>query len=182
MLILASSSPRRKELLGKIRKDFIVFSPNVDESLIQGYLKSYNLSYDESRLKAYMVHSFYPNDEILAADTIVICDGEVLGKPKDKNDAIRMLEKQSGKRLVVLTSYTYLSSKQEISRTVKSYVYFNELNRQQIEEYIDKFNPLDKAGSFGIQDDYPLIDHIEGSFDNIKGLPTEDLLKFVFRN
>ncbi len=182
MLILASGSPRRKELLSKIRKDFIIFSPNIDEKLIEPYLKAYNVSYDEARLKAYMVHSFYPNDEVLAADTLVICAGEILTKPKDRVEAISMLEKQSGKKLVVLTSYTYLSSQTEISRTVKSYVYFNKLNRNQIEEYIDKFNPLDKAGAFGIQDDYPLIDHIEGSYDNIKGLPTEDLLKFVFRN
>ena len=182
MLILASSSPRRKELLSKITTSFIVFSPNIDEGLIQPYLSSYGISYDESRIKAYMVRSFYPNDEILAADTTVICDGETLGKPKDRDDAIKMLEIESGKKLVVLTSYTYLSAKTEISRTVKSYVYFKELSRKQIEEYVNKFNPLDKAGSFGIQDDFPLIDHIEGSYDNIKGLPTEDLLKFVFRN
>ncbi len=182
MLILASSSPRRKELLSKITTSFIVFSPNIDESVIQPYLSSYGISYDESRIKAYMVRSLYPNDEVLAADTTVICDGKTLGKPKDREDAINMLENESGKRLVVLTSYTYLSPKTEISRTVKSYVYFNKLTRTQIEEYIDKFSPFDKAGSFGIQDDYPLIDHIEGSYDNIKGLPTEDLMKFVFRN
>ncbi len=182
MLILASSSPRRKELLSKITTSFVVFLPNIDEELIQPYLSSYGISYDESRIKAYMVRSFYPNDEILAADTTVICDGKSLGKPKDRNDAIAMLENESGKRLIVLTSYTYLSPKVEISRTVKSYVYFNELTHDQIVEYVDKFEPFDKAGAFGIQDDFPLIDHIEGSYDNIKGLPTEDLRKFVFRN
>ena len=93
----------------------------------------------------------------------------------DEEDAKRMLRMLSGKKHIVLSGYTIINKKYEISKTIKSIVYFNELNEEQIEEYIDKFKPLDKAGAYGIQDDYPLIHHIEGSYYNVMGLPIEDI-------
>ena len=173
MFILASSSPRRKELLKEIVKDFIIVSPNIDESILK--LDPSKLSYEEAKTKAYAVASMYPHDEILSCDTIVILDGKALGKPKDKDDAFSMLKSQSGKKQVVISSYTYIGKGKEISRSVKTYVYFNNLTDEQISDYIERFNPLDKAGSYGIQDNFPLISHIEGSFKNVMGLPVEDI-------
>lgn len=182
MFILASSSPRRKLLLRKLIQDFVILSPNVDERALDALYDPSRLSKEESRLKAYAILKEHPNDEILSADTIVVLDNKVLGKPKDKEDAVRMLLQESGKKQAVLTSYTYLGNGKEITRTVRSYVYFNPLTEKEIREYVERFLPLDKAGSYGIQDDFPLISHIEGSYDNIMGLPTEDLAKHVFRN
>ena len=90
MLILASSSPRRQELLKKLSKSFTIMVPEVDERLLDSSLDPKDLPAEESRLKAYAIHARYPNDEVLACDTIVILEGEVLGKPKDEADAIAM--------------------------------------------------------------------------------------------
>ena len=180
MFILASGSPRRKELLKKLVKHFTVIIPNIDERSLDRVIPPSELAYEEARTKAYAIHSQYPNDEVLACDTIVILDGEVLGKPGNQENAIRMLKKESGKRQVVLSSYTYFGPGKEISRTVKSYVYFNKLNEEQIREYVEKYRPFDKAGGYGIQDEAGLINHIEGSYDNVMGLPTEDIAKMVF--
>ena len=181
MLIRASASPRRRELLRKLVPSFIAIVPFVDERAMDGVRKPKDLSTEEARLKAYEVFSMNPDDEVLGCDTIVICDGEVLSKPKDKEDAFRMLRKQSGKSTKVLSSYTYISSQREITRTVTSKVVFNELSDEDINAYIEKFQPFDKAGSYGIQDDFPLTKKIEGSYYNVMGLPVEDLEEHVFK-
>ena len=101
MFILASSSPRRKQLLKEITPQFTVISPNIDESLLK--LEPSKLSYEEAKTKAYAIASKYPNDEVLSCDTIVILDGKALGKPKNKDDAFNMLKNQSGKKQVVIS-------------------------------------------------------------------------------
>jgi septum formation protein len=181
MLILASSSPRRKELLKKLDKDFTVIPAEVDERSLDGVYSPMALPIEESRLKAYYVHALYPNDRVLAADTIVLLDGQILGKPKNEKDAIEMLKKERGKKQSVITGYTYLSPRREINRSVRTYVYFNDLSDEEIEEYVRKFKPLDKAGAYGIQDDPRLVSRLEGSYDNVMGLPTEDLEEHVFK-
>ena len=93
-----------------------------------------------------------------------------------------MLSSQSGHKEIVLSAYTFISPAKEISRTVATEVYFHRLSPKQIEKYVDEFQPFDKAGAYGIQDDFPLIERIEGSFDNVMGLPTEDLQKHVFNH
>jgi septum formation protein len=175
MLILASGSPRRKELLKKVFSDYTVIVPNIDERILD--LDPKDLPAEESKEKAYAIHALYPNDAVLACDTIVVLNGEILGKPKDEADAIRMLKLQSGKRQVVLSGYTYIDAHKEVTRTVMTYVYFNVLSDELIAAYVKDKKPLDKAGAYGIQDGYPLINHIEGSFDNVMGLPTEDIAK-----
>lgn len=180
MLLLASASPRRKELLKKLVPEFLVFPANIDERILDNVLDPRDLPKEESKLKAYDVFRHYPNDEILACDTIVIVDGRELGKPKSKEEAYRMLAFESAKKQIVLSGYTYLSKEKEITRTVRTEVYFNSLSEEQIHYYVDTFLPLDKAGSYGIQDDFPLIQKIVGSYDNVMGLPTEDLAKHVF--
>lgn len=180
-LILASGSPRRKELLGKLAPEFSIVVPQVDESILEGSVPNDRLPLEESKLKAYSVLKDHPEARILACDTVVILDDEILGKPKDEEDAFRMLSKESGKKQIVLSGYTYLDGENEISRSVKTVVHFRKLSPEEIREYIEKCRPLDKAGAYGIQDDYPLIELIEGSYDNVMGLPTEDLKKHVFR-
>lgn len=182
MFILASSSPRRSLLLKKCVNDFQIVVPNVDERLLDKSIKAIDLAKEESRLKAYDVFRKYPKDEILACDTIVLLDKEILGKPFSQEEAIEMLKKESGKRQIVLSGYTYISKEKEISRTVATSVYFNSLTEAQIREYIRIFKPFDKAGSYGIQDDFPLIKKIVGSYDNVMGLPTEDILVHVFNS
>ena len=179
MFILASASPRRKELLKKVTEDFVIIVPDVDEKIL--HLSPKDLAIEESKQKAYAISSKHPDDEVLACDTIVVLDGEILGKPKDEQEAFSMLRRQSGKKQTVLSGYTYIGKGKEISRTVATDVYFNQLSDELILDYIAKKKPLDKAGAYGIQDGYPLIDHYVGSFDNVMGLPTEDLIKHLPR-
>lgn len=181
MLILASASPRRHELLKLLVPSFDIVVPKIDERLLDDVMNPKDLSAEESRLKAYAIFSTHPNDEVLSCDTIVVLNGKALEKPKDYEDAFRMLKEESGKTQVVLSSYTYISSKKEITRTVASTITFNELSDSQIEEYIKNFRPFDKAGSYGIQDDFPLIKEIKGSYYNVMGLPIEDLKSHVFK-
>ena len=179
MVILASASPRRKELLKKIYPEFKIVVPEVDERLLDTVLTPKDLAAEESRLKAYAVFASYPEDEIIACDTIVVLDEKVLGKPKDEEEAKAMLRKESGRWQTVLSGYTYLSKKKEITRTVATHVLFHELSDELIEEYVRTKSPLDKAVAYGIQDGFPLIREIDGSFDNVMGLPTEDMAKHL---
>lgn len=180
MLILASASPRRKELLKKITKSFTVIPADVDERSLDNVILPHNLPLEESRLKAYYIHALYPHDCVLSCDTIVILHNEVLGKPKNEEEAKRMLRKESGEKQIVLSGYTFISPEREISRSVATKVYFNKLTDAMIDDYIKKFHPLDKAGAYGIQDEAGLINSIDGSYDNVMGLPTEDIKMHVF--
>lgn len=174
MLILASQSPRRKELIKKITNDFVVMPANIDESDLK--VPASDLPGELSKEKAYAIFSKYPNDTVLSCDTIVILDGKVLGKPHSKEEASKMLHDLSGKKHVVISGYTLINKNREITRTVRTYVYFNKLSDKTIDEYIKTGSPMDKAGAYGIQDEgFDLVNHIEGSFDNVMGLPTEDL-------
>ena len=178
MFILASGSPRRKELLHKLIDDFAVIVPNVDESLL--HIQAKDLPAEESKAKAYAVKALYPDDEVLACDTIVVLDGKALGKPKDAKEAKAMLRAQSGKKQIVLSGYTYLGHGKEITRTVATEVHFNKLSKSLIDSYVASKKPLDKAGAYGIQDtEFPLVKEIVGSYDNVMGLPTEDILAHV---
>lgn len=170
MIILASKSPRRKELLSKLVDEFIIITPTIDE-----YLYPFEqLSFE----KAKIVAQDHPDDIIIAADTLVIKDKVVFGKPKDDEDAKRMLKELSGKSHQVKTVYTILSLNKniEITRIITSTVYFNNLSSQLIDDYVKTKSPLDKAGGYGIQDKaFNLVNHIEGSYSNIVGLPIEEL-------
>ncbi len=178
MFILASASPRRKELLSTLIKDFKVIVSDVDEKITVSNI--YSLPLELSKLKAHAVFKNNPNSTVLAADTIVILENEILGKPADKEDAKKMLRKLSSKKHQVITGYTILSQNKEINRYVITDVYFNELSEELIDAYIATNSPLDKAGAYGIQDkNFPLVNHIEGSYSNVMGLPLEDLAKFL---
>lgn len=171
MFILASKSPRRKELLKQIIPEFSIIPSNVDE---------FKYPLDQlSLVKALEIAKNHPEDIIISADTIVILNDIVFGKPQSKEEAFKMLSQLSNNVHEVKTIYTIFSEKSHISHTrvITSKVYFNKLSNDLINKYILSGSPLDKAGAYGIQDNdtFHIIDHIEGSYYNIVGLPIDEL-------
>lgn len=178
MLILASKSPRRHQLLKKIVSQFKIVPADIDEASVRSATSE--RAKETAKMKAYKIAAIYPGATVLAVDTIVYCQGQLFGKPKDAADAKRMLEALSGKRHRVITGYTLLDSSKEINRSVVTEVYFNELSPETIEAYIASGSPFDKAGAYGIQDEeFHLVNKIVGSYDNVMGLPTESLRKYL---
>lgn len=180
-LILASTSPRRKELLRREGIEFKVLIPdNIEEDDLFEDPVSYVLKL--SRKKAESVAKKVEDGLILGADTIVVLDDKILGKPKDKKEALFILERLSGKYHKVYTGITLINKK---SGKVKSdygctKVKFNQLRKEDILKYIATGEPLDKAGAYGIQGmgDF-LVENIEGDLDNVIGLPVEKLKKLL---
>lgn len=178
MYILASKSPRRQELLKHIISDFKIIVSNVDENKIKA--SPYDLPLELSKAKAKAVFINYPNDVVIAADTVVIVNNEVLGKPINDEDAKRMLHLLSKKTHDVVTGFTIISKEKTISKSVLTKVTFNELSDELINTYVKSGSPKDKAGAYGIQDkNFPLIKNIEGSYYNVVGLPLEELKKYL---
>ena len=170
MIILGSKSPRRKELLAELIKEFVIIPPQIDE-----YLYPFELL---SLAKAKVIAKDNPDAIIISADTIVIKDGAIYGKPKDKEEAFKMLKELSNNKHEVKTVYSIYSLNKniELTRVVTSKVYFNLLSDELIKRYVDTLSPLDKAGAYGIQDkEFNLVNHIEGSYTNIVGLPVDEL-------
>lgn len=178
MFILASASPRRKEILS----DYFCFEvivSDIDEREMR-HLSPSSMSLDLAKQKGYAVFKDHPNDIILACDTIVVFENEIFNKPINKEDAKKMLKRLSGNKHLVLSSYIIISKEIEITKTVKSVVYFNELDDELIERYVATNSPMDKAGAYGIQDsNFNLVKKIKGSFNNVKGLPIEQILKDI---
>ena len=185
-IILASNSPRRKELLSSLGMEFTV---DTDTSFIEEYSPDTpHLKVPElmSRGKSLGFHRELDPDEILVtSDTMVLCGTEILGKPYDREDAVRMLRLLSGREHQVITAVTIRSAKKEKTFSVCSNVYFKELSESEINYYIDTYKPFDKAGAYGIQEwiGYIGITGIEGSFYNVMGFPTqrfyEELQEFL---
>ena len=169
-LILASQSPRRKELLGLFRVPFTVRVADVDETM-----DSAKAPFDEvarvSRLKAEAVpHT--PEDIVVAADTIVVCGGQILGKPKDEADAFRMLRLLSGKEHQVMTGLTVLRGNTATVCTEVTDIRFRPLSDREINAYIRTKEPMDKAGAYGIQGGAALFaERMVGDYYNVMGLP-----------
>ena len=175
-IILASNSPRRKKILTDLGLEFEVIPSNYEEKLETDTF-SYDLIEDLATQKALDVVRRVGNNEIvLGADTVVVLHNKILGKPKDKEDAFRMLRELSGQTHMVVTSLCGINTKLNRAALLSttSYVRFKNLSDELINHYIEKFNPLDKAGSYGIQE-LPdgILDKYEGSFDNIVGLAPE---------
>ncbi len=183
-IILASASPRRKEILEKTGLKFRVDKSGCEEKMDTG-LKPHDLAKFLSREKAREVARRHGNALVIAADTIVVLRGRIFGKPCDKEQAKEMLRIFSGKTHSVITGFTIIdtASKKELSRSIKSKVFFRRLSADEIEAYIRSGEPLDKAGAYGIQElGAVLIKRIEGDFFNVMGLPlnalAESLKKF----
>ena len=170
-LILASSSPRRKELLENLHLTFDVFSCHVDESFDPG-LTPGDIVMELSFRKAKAVSELYPSSCIIGADTVVVLDGNVLGKPKDRLEAYAMLQALSGKTHSVYTGVSIVAPRTEIQFYVKTDVVFWELSDEEIRAYIDTGEPFDKAGAYGIQGfGSVFVKEISGDYFAVVGLP-----------
>ncbi len=169
-LILASQSPRRKELLGLLGIPFTILVPSADETMEVGADPAQQVAL-VSRRKA-MAISCSQEDVVIAADTIVVCDGEILGKPRDPEDAFRMLSMLSGRTHQVMTGLTVRQGSRVESCTEITDVTFRALSPREIQRYIDSGEPMDKAGAYGIQGGAALFaTGICGDYYNVMGLP-----------
>ena len=183
-IILASNSPRRKELLAGLGISFDVLTiPGIDESypdtLAGGDIPVYLA---KKKSEAYN-DILRDNLLVITADTIVWHNGKVLGKPKDRREAIEMLTELSGDSHIVYTGVCVRTKDKEVSFFTESEVFFDELTSSEIEYYVDNYKPYDKAGSYGIQEwiGYVGVKRIEGSYFNIMGLPIQRLYKELKR-
>ncbi|MFD2446221.1 Maf family protein [Bacillus sp. CGMCC 1.16607] len=170
-LVLASSSPRRKELLENIHLSFEISSSDVDESFSE-HLSPEDVVMELAERKAKAVAKDYPSSFVLGADTIVVLEGNILGKPADEKEASRMLTKLSGKTHDVYTGVSIIYLNDTIRFFEKTTVTFWELTEAEINMYVSSGEPLDKAGAYGIQQlgSY-LVKEIQGDYFNVVGLP-----------
>ena len=177
-LYLASSSPRRKELLSLAGLDFTVKVSDVDESFSEG-LKPNEVVELLSNRKAEAVKKLVNSDSVvLAADTVVAFDNKILGKPKDEEDAFNMLKMLSGNTHNVYTGVCIAKGDEKVNYSVKSEVKFYELTDEEIREYIATHEPMDKAGAYGIQGKGSLlVEKIDGDYFNIVGLPIASVVR-----
>ena len=169
-LILASQSPRRRELLGLTGLDFIVRVADIDETMDETKPPVEEVA-RVSRLKALAVHR-EPEDVVIAADTIVVCQGKVLGKPHDTDDAKAMLNLLSGRDHQVMTGVTVLRGGETVTFTEVTDLHFRELSEKEVCRYVATGEPMDKAGSYGIQGGAALFcTGMNGDYYNVMGLP-----------
>jgi septum formation protein len=171
-IILASKSPRRKQLLEWAEIDFEVHIADTDEIFPKNSTFE-NAAIHIARNKALAIHAKGFSLPILAADTIVVCQNQVIGKPVDKQDAVRILKMLSGREHTVITGVCILSNEKQISFADVTKVCFNQLSTEQILFYVDKYQPYDKAGAYAIQEWIGIvgIKYISGDFYNVMGLP-----------
>jgi len=185
-LILASRSPRRQMLLQGLDLVFEIKVKNTKEVFPE------DLNYEEvpeylAKLKAeaFDVAALKKNDVIITADTIVVLNGEIIGKPKNKTEAKQILSRLSGKEHTVITGVCLTSRESQTTFSASSKVKFRDLKADDIDYYVEEYMPLDKAGAYGIQEwiGYVAIEKITGSFYNVMGLPTqllfEELIQFT---
>jgi septum formation protein len=174
--ILASGSPRRRQLLGEAGYEFEVISPPVDE-VAHGWLTIRELTIWNAARKAACVSEMAPDAVVLAADTLVASGGDVLGKPRDLEDAVRILRRLSGRAHEVWTAVRINHEARGRSESFHemSRVHFRKLDDRAIRNYLGKIDPLDKAGAYAAQGHRTeIIEHIEGSYSNVVGLPMEE--------
>ncbi len=172
-IILASNSPRRKSLLELIDLPFKVIASSVHEDFNID-LKPIEFAKHYANMKALDVAEKYPDSLVIGADTIVVLDNEIIGKPSDENDSKKMLRKLSDRTHTVITGVSLVWQEKNIIDTFneETKVTFQELTDKQIQFYIDNYNPFDKAGSYGIQDWFAVcVKKIDGCFYNVMGMP-----------
>ncbi len=185
-IILASQSPRRKMLLEWAEISFEVIVKHTDESYPEGLGLS-EIAIHIARNKALAVktyvqdsfHGEYAKKTILAADTIVVLENKVIGKPEDRNDAINILRSLSGKQHLVVTGVVILAASGEMAFADTTEVSFHSLTDEQIEFYVDKYQPYDKAGAYAIQEWIGVvgIKSVKGDFYNVMGLPVSRVVQ-----
>jgi len=171
-IILASKSPRRRELLGELGVEFDII-PAVAEEVVDENCEKGEIARKIALHKANEVFAKYPDCAVIGADTIVVLDNEILQKPKDESDERRMLDELSGKMHKVYTGYALLTKDKKVSGVCSTDVYFNELSDEVKKTYSESGLGLDKAGGYGIQDGFDLVNRIDGSYSNVVGFPQE---------
>lgn len=177
-LLLASQSPRRRELLTGCGLPYELEPRYEVEELYPDTLPAGEVPLYLSRLKSEgLLRTLRPDEILLTADTVVIAAGEILGKPRSREEALRMLRMLSGRGHTVVTGVTLRAAERMHSFSVSSEVFFRPLSEEELTYYVDTFRPYDKAGAYGIQEwiGYAAIERIEGSFYNVMGLPVQRL-------
>lgn len=181
-IILASNSPRRKDLLSRLGIEFKVFTLlGIDESYPEELSPQEIALHIASKKADAYKHLANDNKLIITADTIVIVDNKVLGKPRDAEDAAQMLRSLSGREHTVVTAIAVSTQDQILTEAVTTKVTFASLSEEEIDFYITNYLPFDKAGGYGIQEWIGLVavERIEGSFFNVIGLPVQRLYKML---
>lgn len=179
-MILASNSPRRKELLAGLGVEYEVRTlPDIDESYpeaLQG--ADIPLYIAKEKADAYL-SILKPGELMITADTIVWLDGKVLGKPLDREEALQMLRDMSGRTHEVFTGVCLTTTEWQRSFTAQTEVRFSKLSEEEIAYYVDQFHPMDKAGAYGVQEwiGFIGVENISGSYYNVMGLPVQRLYK-----
>jgi septum formation protein len=183
-IILASASPRRKELLQRIGLKFKVDPSNYEEN-ISSELEPHELAKSLSLEKAKLVAEKHMNALVIAADTFIVFEGKILGKPRTETEAKEMLETISGRQHSVITGFTIIdaANNKALSKAVETKVYIRKLSSNEIDAYVESKEPLDKAGAYAIQGlGSVIVEKIEGDYFNVVGLPlsalTETLKEF----
>lgn len=178
-VILASQSPRRKELLAKIIEEFQAIPADIDESVV-GELTPLDYVLEMAQKKAQFICKQNPHNLVIGSDTIVVVDDEILGKPKDDQDAFEMLRKLSGRKHQVHTSVYMMNPKRIEQQIVSAEVTFFELTDEEIHEYIATGEHLDKAGAYGIQGQGSLlVEAIKGDYYAIVGFPVAQVKRML---
>lgn len=177
-IILASQSPRRQELLSGLDIPFTVkVIPGIEENYPDTLAGADVALYLAKQKAAAYNHLLNADTLVITADTIVWCDGEVLGKPSGAQDAREMLARLSGKEHTVYTGVCLQSKDRQVAFSASTEVRFANLTADEIDYYVEKYLPMDKAGSYGVQEwiGYVAVEHIDGSFYNVMGLPVQRL-------
>jgi len=178
-MILGSGSPRRAELLKQLGFEFVVIPSKVDESFPKD-LSPYEVAEFVAKKKG-TFFSVKENELVITADTVVIAGENILGKPKDRSEAVDMLKSLSDNEHAVVSGVYIQSVEKEISFSEKTIIRFKELSVKEIDFYIDHYAPFDKAGAYGIQEWIGMVavEEMKGSFYNVVGLPTCRLMKVL---
>lgn len=180
-IVLASKSPRRQELLRGMGVSFVTITKETPEDYPAMTFKKVPEYLSRQKSLAFADDELPGNFLLITADTVVIAENEILGKPRDKDDAMRMLELLSGKTHHVVTGVTVRTKQQVKTFAATSKVTFAPLDREEMEHYVDHCRPYDKAGAYGIQEwiGYVGISGLQGSFYNVMGLPTRKLYQVL---
>ena len=182
-IILASQSPRRKELLAGLGLQFSTISLDIDETFDRNEFKKEQITEYLSAKKAQAYTAIQPKDLIITSDTTVWVDDESLEKAENREEAYEMIKKLSGKTHSVYTSVTIRSTEKEVTFSDETQVTFANLTDEEIYFYIDNYKPFDKAGAYGVQEwiGYIGVDNMNGSYFNVMGLPTHKLYKELIK-
>jgi septum formation protein len=175
-LILGSKSPRRKELLKELGFEFEIRTKEIDESFPEQLRVEEVASFIATKKAEALMSSLENNEVLICSDTVVTIDNCILGKPDSKEHAIQMLSQLSGRTHQVITGVYIASLEKNMAFSVQTNVQFHPLSGSMIKYYVDTYQPMDKAGAYGIQEwiGHVAIKRIEGSYNNVVGLPTHE--------